>query len=45
LLGRRQYRFSIRLDLNLRNRFDSHRDALLGVQILLRRHVERHQFE
>ena len=35
----------IRLHLDLRDRFDRHRDALLGVEILLRRHVERHQFQ
>ena len=45
LLGRGQDRFRIRLHLDLRDRLDRHRHALLRVQILLRRDVERHQFE
>ena len=36
---------SVRLDLDLRHRFDRDRHALLGVEVLLRGHVERHQFQ
>ena len=45
LLGRGLDRFRIGLDLDLRDRFHRHGDALLGVEILLRRDVERHQLE
>jgi hypothetical protein len=45
LLGRRQYRLTIGLHLDLRHSLDRHCDALLCVQILLRRHVERHQLQ
>ena len=45
LLRRGEDRLDVRLHLDLRDGFDGHRDALLGVEILLRRHVERHQFE
>ncbi len=45
LLGRGQNRFRVGLHLDLRHGFHRHGDALLGVQILLRRYVERHQFE
>src|SRR5258707_14389003 len=45
LLSRRLDRFGIGLDLDLRDRFDGHGDALLGIQILLWRNVERHELE
>jgi hypothetical protein len=45
LLGCGQNRFLVRLHLDLRDRFDRHGDALLRVEVLLRRHVKRHQFE
>ena len=45
LLGRGLDRLGIGLDLDLRDRFDRDRDALLGVEVLLRRDVERHQLE
>ncbi len=45
LLGGGVDRFGIGLHLDLRDRFHRHRDALLGVEILLRRDVERHQLE
>jgi hypothetical protein len=45
LLGRGEDRFRVRLHLDLRHRFHGHRHALPRVQVLLRRHVERHQLE
>ena len=45
LLGRGQNGLAIGLHLDLRHGFDRDCDALFGVEILLRRHVERHQFE
>ena len=45
LLGGGQDGLHVRLHLDLRHRFDGDRDALLGVEILLRRHVERHQLQ
>ena len=45
LLGRGSNRFVVGLHFDLRDGFDGHGDTLLGVEILLRRHVERHQFE
>ena len=45
LFGRGADRFVVRLDLDLRDRFNGHGDALLRVQALLRRDVERHQLE
>ena len=45
LLGSRQHRLPVGLHFDLRHRLHRHRDALFGVQILLRRHVERHQFQ
>ena len=45
LLGRSQNRFRVGLHLDLRDRFDGNGHALLGVEILLRSYVERHQFE
>ena len=45
LLGRGLDRLHVRLDLDLRDRLDRHRDALLGVEVLHRRDVERHQLE
>jgi len=40
-----QDRFLVGLHLDLRHRFDRNGDALFRVKVLLRRHVERHQFE
>ena len=37
--------FGVRLNFDLRDGLDRHRDTLLGVEVLLRRHVKRHQFE
>ncbi len=45
LLGRGFDGFRIRLHLDLRDRFHRHRHALFGIEILLRRDVERHQLE
>ena len=45
LLGRRLDRLRIGLHLDLRDRFDGHRHALLRVEVLHRRHVERHQLQ
>ena len=45
LLGRGQNRGLIAAHLDLRHSFNGHRHALLGVEILLRSHVEAHQFE
>ena len=45
LLRRGVNRLEIRLHFDLRHRFDGHRDALFGVEVLHRRHVERHQLE
>ncbi len=45
LLGCRQDGLPVGLHFDLRDSLDSHRYALFGVQILLRRHVERHQFQ
>ena len=45
LLRRGQDGLHVRLHLDLRHGLDRDRDALLGVEILLRGHVERHQFE
>ena len=38
-------RFLVGFDLDLRHRFHGDGDALLRVQVLLRRHVEGHQLE
>ena len=38
-------RFRIGLDLDLRDGFHGHGDALFGIEILLRRDVERHQLQ
>ena len=45
LLGRGADGHRIRLHLELRHRFHGDRNALVGIQALLRRHVKRHQFE
>jgi hypothetical protein len=45
LLRRRLNRDRIRLHLDLRHRFHGHGDALLRVQVLHRRHVERHELQ
>ena len=45
LFGRGDDRFRIGLHLDLRHRFHRHRDALHGVEILLRSDVERHQLQ
>ena len=45
LLGGGEDRFRVGLHLDLRDGFDGDGDALLGVEILLRRDVERHEFE
>ena len=45
LLGRGEDRFRIGLHLDLRDGLHGDGDALLGVEILLRRDVERHEFE
>src|SRR5262249_41684176 len=45
LLGSSQYRLLIRTYLNLRNGFDSDCYALLGIEILLRSHIKRHQLQ
>ena len=45
LFGCGQDGFHVRLDLDLCHCFDRDRYALLGVEVLLRSHVERHQFE
>ena len=45
LLGGGQDRLRIRLHLDLRHGFHRDRHALLGVEILLRRDVERHQLQ
>ena len=45
LLGGGEDRLVVALHLDLGDRFDGHRDALLRVEILLRRDVERHQLE
>ena len=45
LLRRGLDRLQVRLHLDLRDRFDRHRDALLGVEVLRRRDVERHQLQ
>src|SRR5204863_1484691 len=45
LFGRRDDRLRIALDLDLRHGFDSYRDTLFRIEVLLRRHVERHELE
>ncbi len=45
LLGRGQDADRVRLDLDLGDRFDVDRHALAGVEVLLRRDIEAHQFE
>ena len=45
LLGRGEDRFFVGLHLDLSDGLDGDGDALLGVEILLRSDVERHQFE
>ena len=45
LFSRRPDGIGSRLDLELRHRLDVHRDALIGVEILLRRDIEAHQLE
>jgi len=45
LLGRSQHRFAIGFHFDLGYGFDRHGDALFRIKILLRRHVERHQFQ
>ena len=45
LFSRGLDRFRIGLDLDLRHRFDGDGDALSRVEILLRRHIERHQLK
>ncbi len=45
LLGRSPDGFRIRLHLDLRHGLHRDRHALLGVEVLLRRNVERHQFQ
>ena len=45
LLGRGQNRRLVAAHLDLRHGFHRHRDALLGVEILLRSHVEAHQLQ
>ena len=45
LLGRGENRLGIGLHLDLRHGFHRDRDALAGVEVLLRRDVERHQLE
>ena len=45
LLGRGLNGFGIALHFDLRNRFHRHGDALLGVEILLRRDIKRHQLQ
>ena len=45
LLGRGKNRLFVGLYLDLRHGFDGDGYALFGVQILLRSHVERHEFE
>ncbi len=45
LLGRSQDRLHVGFDLDLRHGLDGHRYTLLGVEILLRSHVEGHQFQ
>jgi hypothetical protein len=45
LLGCGEDRFFVGLHLDLSHGFDSDRYALLGVEVLLGRDVERHQFE
>src|SRR6266576_3691905 len=45
LLRRGQDRLDVGLDLDLRHGLDCYRLSLLGVEILLRSHVERHQFQ
>ena len=45
LLGGGENRFAIGADLDLRNGFDGDGDALLGVEVLLRRDVEGHQLQ
>ena len=45
LLGRGEDGLLIGADLNLGNGFDSNRDALLGVEVLLWGDVEAHQFQ
>ena len=45
LLGRGLDRLRIALHLDLRDGFHRDRDALLGVEILLRRNIERHQLQ
>ena len=45
LFRRGQNGLHVRLDLDLRYRLDRDRHALLGVEVLLWGHVERHQFQ
>ena len=45
LLGRGEHGLAIGFHFDLRHGFDRYCDALLGVEVLLRGHVERHQFE
>ena len=45
LLGRGQDGFHVRFHFDLRDRFNGNGDALLGVEVLLRGYVERHEFE
>jgi hypothetical protein len=45
LLRRGQNRRLVAAHLDLRHRFHRHRHALPGVEVLLRRHVEAHQFQ
>ncbi len=45
LLGGGEDRLLIAADLDLRHGFHRDRDTLLGVEVLLRRHVERHELQ
>ena len=45
LLGRGEDGLLVRLHLDLSDGLDGDGDALLGVEILLRGHVERHELE
>ncbi len=45
LLGGGQDALAVRAHLELRHRLHLHRDALIGIEILLRRDIERHQLQ